>query len=154
MACLDEIFFHGRPALVGVEPKSMVWFLGQKANSLTGSAWADCLQAWDALQYVVADAGRPLQAGIARVQEQRLQDNRDPLASSLDVFHTKHEARKALTIDWNRVERDCEAFDQAEAQVHKNQRQGINAVPAAMRARQAWNKLVQSFNRYETIEAA
>ena len=154
VACLDEIFFHGRPALVGVEPKSMVWFLGQKANSLTGSAWADCLQAWDALQYVVADAGRPLQAGIARVQVQRLQDDRDLQASSLDVFHTKHEARKALTIDWNRVERDCEAFDQAEAQVHKNQRQGINAVPAAMRARQAWNKLVQSFNRYETIEAA
>ena len=42
----------------------MVWFLGQKANSLTGSAWADSLQAWDALEYVVADAGRPLQAGI------------------------------------------------------------------------------------------
>src|ERR1051326_2065497 len=154
VACLDEIFFHGRPVLVGVEPHSMVWFLGKKAVSLTGSAWADSLQAWDALQYVVADAGRPLQAGIGRVQAQRAQDNQDPLASSRDVFHTKHEARKALTIDWNQVERDCTAFDQAEAQVHKDQRQGINAVPAALRARRAWNKLVQSFNRYETIEAA
>ena len=75
-------------------------------------------------------------------------------ASSLDVFHTKHEARKALTIDWNRVKRDCEAFDQAEAQVRKDQRQGINAVPAAMRARRAWNQLVQSFNRYEAVESA
>jgi hypothetical protein len=154
VACLDEIFFHGRPVLVGVEPKSMAWFLGKKANSLNGSIWAESLQAWDALQYVVADAGRPLQAGIARVQEQRRQDNQDPLASGLDVFHTKHEARKALTTDWNQVERDCEAFDQAEAQIRKNQRQGINALPAAMRARQAWKKLVQSFNRYEAIEAA
>ena len=154
VACLDEIFFHGRPVLVGVEPHSMVWFLGQKAVSLTGSAWAESLQAWDALQYVVADAGRPLQAGIGRVQAQRVQDNQAPLASGRDVFHTKHEARKALTSDWNRVERDCEAFDQAEAQVRKDQRQGINAVPAAMRARRAWNKLVQSFNSYEAVEAA
>jgi hypothetical protein len=154
VACLDEIFFHGRPVLVGVEPKSMAWFLGKKAVSLTGSAWAESLQAWDALQYVVADAGRPLQAGIGRVQAQRAQDHRDPLASSLDVFHTKHEARKALTIDWNKVERDCEAFDRAEAQVRKDQRHGINAVPAAMRARRAWNQLVQSFNSYEAVEAA
>ena len=106
------------------------------------------------LQYVVADAGRPLQAGIGQIQAQRAQDNQAPLASSLDVFHTKHEAGKALTSDWNPVERDCKAFDQAEAQLRKDQRQGINAVPAAMRARRAWNKLVQSFNRYETIEAA
>jgi hypothetical protein len=154
VACLDEIFFHGHPVLVGVEPKSMAWFLGRKASSLSGSTWAEPLQAWDALQCVVADAGRPLQAGIGRVQAQRRQDGQDPLASSLDVFHTKREARKALTIDWNQVERDCTAFDQAEAQVRKDQRQGINAVPAAMRARRAWNKLVQSFNRYETIEAA
>ena len=154
VACLDEIFFHGRAALVGVEPKSMAWFLGKKANSLTGSAWAEQLQAWDVLQYVVADAGRPLQAGIGQIQAQRAQDNQAPLASSLDVFHTKHEAGKALTSDWNPVERDCKAFDQAEAQLRKDQRQGINAVPAAMRARRAWNKLVQSFNRYETIEAA
>jgi hypothetical protein len=112
------------------------------------------LKAWDALEYVVADAGRPLQAGIGYVQDQRRQDNQKPLASSLDVFHTKHEARKALTIDWNHVERDCAAFDQAEAQVRKNQRQGIHAVPAANRARQAWKKLVQSFNHYEAIESA
>lgn len=154
VACLDEIFFHGRPVLVGVEPHSMVWFLGQKANSLTGSAWADALQAWDALQYVVADAGRPLQAGIARVQAQRREDNQDPLASSLDVFHTKHEARKALTIGWNQVERDCEAFDQAEARRRKDQRHGINALPATMRARRAWKKLVQSFKCYEAVESA
>jgi hypothetical protein len=154
MACLDEIFFHGRPVLVGVEPKSMVWFLGKKAVSLTGSAWAEQLQAWDALQYVVADAGRPLQAGIARVQAERRQDNRDPLASSLDVFHTKYEACQALTIDWNQVERDCKTFDQAEAQVRKDQRHGINAQPAALRASRAWAKVVKSFDRYEAVEAA
>src|SRR5205823_11292936 len=40
VGCLDEIFFHRRPILVGVEPASMVWFLGQKAVDRTGATWA------------------------------------------------------------------------------------------------------------------
>jgi len=40
VGCLDEIFFHGRPVLVGVEPASMAWFLGQVAPDRTGATWA------------------------------------------------------------------------------------------------------------------
>jgi hypothetical protein len=40
VGCLDEIFFHGRPVLVGIEPASMTWFLGQKANDRSGATWA------------------------------------------------------------------------------------------------------------------
>ena len=40
VGCLDEIFFHGRPVLVGVEPASMTWFLGQKADDRSGATWA------------------------------------------------------------------------------------------------------------------
>src|SRR3954451_12900583 len=43
VGCLDEIFFHGRPVLVGVEPASMAWFLGQKAPDRTGATWAKAL---------------------------------------------------------------------------------------------------------------
>src|SRR5262249_3842987 len=39
VGCLDEIFFHRRPVLVGVEPHSMVWFLGTKAANCQGSTW-------------------------------------------------------------------------------------------------------------------
>lgn len=152
--CLDEIFFRGRPVLVGVEPASMVWFLGKKVRTLKGSTWAEQLQAWDALQYVVADAGVALQAGIAQVRMQRSGDNKDPLASGLDVFHTKHEAHKALVIAWNQVERDWEAFDQADLQIRKDQRHGINAQPAAFRAGRAWTRVVKSFTCYEAMETA
>jgi hypothetical protein len=154
VGCLDEIFFHGRPVLVGVEPASMVWFIGKKVSVLRGSTWAEQLQAWDALQHVLADAGVPLQAGIAQAQEQRLQQGRGRLDSTLDAFHTTHEAGQALTIDWNQVERDCKAFDQAEAQVRKDQRQGIDARPAALKASRAWAKVVKGFHRYEAVEAA
>jgi len=53
VGCLDEIFFHGRPVLVGVEPQSMTWFLGQKANDHSGATWAE-----RALQYN-QEAGYP-----------------------------------------------------------------------------------------------
>ena len=154
VGCLDEIFFHGRPVLVGVEPASMTWFVGEKVGRLTGSAWAERLEAWDALRHVIADAGVPLQAGISREQERRRREGLQPLASTLDVFHTKHEARQALAIDWNRVERDWEAFEQAEARLRKDQRQGIDARAAAGKARRAWAVAVESFDRYEAIEAA
>jgi hypothetical protein len=152
--CLDEIFFRGRPVLVGVEPASMVWFLGKKVGSLKGATWAEQLQAWDALKFVVADAGIPLQAGITQVQTQRVRDKKDPLVSGLDVFHTKHEAHKALAIAWKQVERDCEAFDQAEDQIRKARRQGINAQAATFKARGAWTKVVKSFTYYEVRETA
>jgi hypothetical protein len=154
VGCIDEIFFHGRPVLVGVEPASMVWFLGKKVRVLRGSVWAEQLGAWDALQHVIADAGVPLQAGIAQAQEQRRRQGQHPLASTLDVFHTKHEARKALTIDWNQVERAWEAFEEAEARLRKDRRQGIDSRRAAGGARRAWAQVVRSFDRYEAIEAA
>src|SRR5271157_2913122 len=154
VGCLDEIFFHGRAVLVGVEPASMVWFLGKKVSVLRGSIWAEQLRAWDGLQHVIADAGKPLQNGIAQAQKQRRQQGQTPLASTLDTFHTKHEAGQALTIDWNAVERDWEAFEKAENQLRRARRAGIHAGPAAGTASRAWAKVVKSFARYEAIEAA
>ena len=104
VGCLDEIFFHRRPVLVGVEPTSMVWFLGQKANDRTGSTWSRALQDFPALSYVLADAGTGLQAGIAAVQQQRQQDGKPPLENGLDVFHTTQEARRVCARSgaaWN-----------------------------------------------------
>jgi hypothetical protein len=154
VGCLDEIFFHGRPVLVAVEPASMVWLIGTRAQTLRGSTWQKQLQVWDALRHVIADAGVPLQAGITLEQKRRLHEGGPSLDASLDVFHTKHEARQALTIDWNAVERLCKVFDQAEAQRLKDKQQGIDARPAAQKATRAWARVVQSFQHYEAIEAA
>src|SRR3954471_3792158 len=79
VGCLDEIFFHRRPVLVGVEPASLTWFLGQKADDRTGVTWSKALQNWTALEFVVADAGTGLQAGIAAVQQQRQKDGQPAL---------------------------------------------------------------------------
>ncbi len=89
VGCLDEIFFHGRPVLVGIEPASMTWFLGQKANDRSGATWAKALRDWTALEFVTADAGTGLQAGIAGVQQGRREQGQTPLENSLDVFHVR-----------------------------------------------------------------
>ena len=68
------------------------------------------------------------------------------MASALDVFHTKNEACKALAINWNQVERDWDAYDQAIAQARKDQRTGIDSRSAALKATRAWAMVVKSFD--------
>jgi hypothetical protein len=153
VGCLDEIFFHGRPVLVGVEPASMTWFLGQKANDHSGTTWAKVLRPWSALEYVTADAGTGLQAGIAAVQQERREDGKLALENGLDVFHTAQEARRVLRTSWSHVERCWEQAEAATRRVEQAQRQGQDARGVAVAARWAWKKAVAAFQQYERGEA-
>lgn len=154
VGCLDEIFFHGRPVLVGVEPTSMAWFLGQKADDRSGATWSKALRDWTALEYVTADAGTGLQAGIAAVQRQRQEDGQPALENGLDVFHTAQEARRVLRLSWNRVERLWEQAESATRRVEQTQRQGQDSRGVAVAARSAWRKAEAAFAQYERSEAA
>jgi hypothetical protein len=153
VGCLDEIFFHGRPVLVGVEPTSMAWFLGQKANDRSGTTWAKALRDWPALSFVTADAGTGLQAGITAVQQERRETGQPSLENGLDVFHTTYEARRVLRLCWNRVERTWEQAEIAGRRVEQSQRQGQDARGAAVASRCAWKKAEAAFAPYERCEA-
>jgi hypothetical protein len=153
VGCLDEIFFHGRPVLMGVEPASMAWFLGQKADDRSGATWANVLRDWDALEYVTADAGSGLQAGIATVQEERRETGQPSLENGLDVFHTTHEASRVLRLSWNRVEHLWEQAEIADRRVEQSQRQGQDARGVAAAAGSAWNKAEAAFAEYERSQA-
>ena len=152
VGCLDEIFFHRRPVLVGVEPASIVWFLGRKVDDRTGATWSKALHDWTALSYVLADAGTGLQAGIAAVQQQRQKDVQPALENSLDVFHTTQEARRVLRLSWNRVERLWEQAEAASRRVAQAQQQGQDARGVAVAARAAWTKAETAFQQYEQSE--
>ncbi|MBV8457593.1 MAG: hypothetical protein JO122_13370 [Acetobacteraceae bacterium] len=154
VGCLDEIFFHRRPVLVGVEPASMVWFLGQKAKDRAGATWSQALQGFPALSYVLADAGTGLQTGIAAVQQQRQKQGQPPLENGLDVFHTTQEARRVLRRLWGRVEQLWEQAEAADRRVAQAQQQGHDARGAAVAARCVWKKAVTAFQQYERSEAA
>jgi hypothetical protein len=155
VGCLDEIFFRRRVVLVGVEPHSMVWFLGKKADDRQGSTWLGELRPWGALRTVVCDAGNGLQAGIARLRQERRECQTDPvpLEKGLDVFHTQREARRALRTMWNRVERLWERAESAGRAVDQARRQGRDARGPARTAGAAWKKAEAAFRRYEEAEA-
>jgi hypothetical protein len=153
VGCLDEIFFHGRPVLVGVEPASMTWFLGQKATDRSGATWAQSLRPWSALEYVTADAGTGLQVGIATVQQERHEDGQPALENGLDVFHTTQEAKRVLRQSWSQVERCWQQAEAASRRVEQDQRQGQDARGAAVAARHAWKKAEAALARYERFEA-
>ena len=153
VGCLDEIFFHGRPILVGVEPASMTWFLGRKADDRTGATWAEALRDWDALSFVAADAGKGLQAGIAAVRRERQEDGKPSLEGGLDVFHTTYEARRVLRRIWDRVERLWENAEAASRRAVESRRQGRDARGSASVASRAWRQAEAAFADYERSEA-
>jgi hypothetical protein len=153
VGCLDEIFFHGHPGLVGVEPASLTWFLGRKAADRQGATWAEALRDWDGLSFVTADAGKGLQAGIATVRRERREAGEPSLESGLDVFHTTDEARRVLRLIWNRAERFWEQAEAASRRVEESRRQGQDARGLASAASRAWKQAEAAFAEYERSEA-
>jgi hypothetical protein len=153
VGCLDEIFLHRKPVLVGVEPMSMTWFLGKRVASHQGSTWFAELQPWTSLGYVTSDAGAGLKAGIVRMQNLRGQTNEVPLEKGLDVFHTKREAHRALRIIWTRVERAWERAEAAGRALKQARWQGRSERKLTQELHEAWTKAFQAFKLYEKREA-
>ncbi|HMB02177.1 MAG TPA: hypothetical protein VKP69_00380 [Isosphaeraceae bacterium] len=153
VGCLDEISFRRRPVLVGVEPTSMVWFLGHQADDRQGATWYQHLQGGTSLQYVLADAGTGVQAGIAQVQRQRSEDRQVPLENGLDVFHTTQEGQRALGPQWNQVEALWADADAADRRMEQARRQTGDTRGVATAAATAWAKAEAAFTLYEAAEA-
>ena len=154
VGCLDEIFFHRRPVLVGTEPQSMVWFLGKKAANHKGPTWFEELRPWTGLRYVTCDAGKGLQSGIAQMRQHQRDADQVPLEKGLDVFHTKKEAHRALSILWNPVERLWDLAEKASRALDRAQRQGRNVCGLTPKANKAWKKATLAFQLDERSEAA
>jgi hypothetical protein len=111
------------------------------------------LHDWTALEFVAADAGTGLQAGIAAVQRGRREKGQTPLENGLDVFHTTQEARRVLRLNWSHAERCWERAEAAGRRVEQVQRQGLDARGVAAVARWAWKKAEVAFQQYERSEA-
>ena len=153
--CFDEIFFHGKPILVGVEPHSMAWVLGEHAADRSGSTWTEALQGFDALEQAVVDGGRGLQRGLVDFQKQRKNaGNSTPLEVSLDVFHTKQEAQRVLRKLWNRVESRWARAEEADRQVQRAWRHGGDRRGFGGAAARAWKKVERLMERYDRAERA
>jgi hypothetical protein len=156
--CPDEIFFHGQPVLVAVEPLSMAVLLCHKAKDRSGQTWLEALQPFSRLEHAVADAGTGLQSALAELKKQRRGQSADPAAQvpeltvSLDVFHTEKEAQTLLARRWRGVEAAWAQAEKADERLHKakaHQRGGRSVAAGA-----AWRQVQRVWDRYEWREAA
>jgi len=154
--CLDEIFCHRRPVLIGVEPHSMAWVLGRRTLDRSGATWQQAVQPWTHLEAVVSDAGSGLLRGLLQFQQQRPHTPQGrALEVGLDLFHGKQEAHRTLRLLWAPLEqawRRAERADEvlASKRWHGDKLPGQRAAHAANRA---WRKVGQLFADYERQEA-
>jgi hypothetical protein len=151
IACLDEIYASGRPILMGVEPASLTWFVGLKAEDCRGATWAKALRPWTALEATVADAGTGLQSGLEQLNGARQAEGRPRLDNSLDVFHTVRAAKSVLGRSWQRCEGAWEVAEAAEA---RDRRLGCGGRGPAGVTRLRWKQVGRAFARYERAESA
>jgi hypothetical protein len=154
--CLDEIYCHRRPVLVGVEPHSLAWLLGQRAADCTGATWRQALATWTHVESVVADGGSGLRNGLAQVRAERAAAGGPVLETGLDLFHIKQEAQRVLRVLWAPVTQAWDRAEKADAVLAAKRWHGPKgpAQTAAHAANRAWRKAYQRFETYERQEQA
>jgi hypothetical protein len=156
--CLDEIFFHREPILMGVEPHSMAWVAGQRGPDRSGASWSELIAKWPCVEHVIADAGKGLERGVKLANEARAAAAHAlavarPIQMGLDVFHTQRELQRVVHGQWRRAERLLEAAAQADAKVAQSHQRGRDARGVAKQAWWAWHKAEQMFDAAVQAEA-
>jgi hypothetical protein len=155
VGCFDEIFFHGKPVLVGVEPQSMAWVLGQQAADRSGATWQKALEKFTELEQAVVDGGSGMRRGLLEFQAQREREGtQKQLEVSLDVFHTKQEAQRVLRVAWNRVESCWANAEKAERRVQEAWRHGGDRRGFGGAAAKAWKRVERCMEQYDGLERA
>jgi hypothetical protein len=156
--CLDEIFCHRQPLLIGVEPHSLAWVLGQRAPDRTGQTWCAALVLWCRLTSAIIDGGSGLRKGLELVQQHWQQEAPLfpglPLESNLDNFHIQQEGQRALRREWQAAEHLWVAAEAADREVAQADRQGRKKSGPVKRALVAWAKAERAFTTAERREAA
>jgi hypothetical protein len=153
--CLDEIYCHRVPVLMGVEPHSLAWVLAQRGPDRSGAAWQQALQPFTPLRWVTSDNGTGLQLGREGIRQLR-QQRREELALEvgLDVFHTQREGGQALRCEWSAAERVWEEAEQADRNLAQVRRRGQDSRGATQRRLRAWRDAEQVFHAACRREAA
>ena len=137
-----------------VEPASLCWLAGRRAEARDGVTWAAELGRWPALAAVVRDGGTGLSKGIellgARPQEPRGAE----LEDGLDVFHTLGEASRAVRATWAQASHALDRAEAAQRRFDQRSCQGRSNTGYGPPLRRLWVAAEAAFTRAEAAEAA
>jgi hypothetical protein len=137
-----------------VEPASLCWLAGRKAETRDGATWAAELERWSALTAVVRDGGTGLSKGIELVRARRREQEGADLEDGLDVFHTLREGGRALRATWAEASRALERAEAAQQRFDQRGRQGQSNSGFGAPLRRLWAAAERAFARAEAAEAA
>jgi hypothetical protein len=126
------------------------------AHDRKAETWQQQLAPFPTLEFAISDAAKGIAAAVQHTAE--LRRERDPWASplehGLDLFHTTQEAQRVLGQAWRRVEPLWEKAEACDADVERDQKQGIDARGSAATARAAWSRAIAAFEQVERWERA
>jgi len=120
----DEIFFGQKPVLMLVEPESLCWLSGRLSPSRDGEEWAKELKQLPALEHLTRDGALGISNGVARVNQERAAEKKEPVGEQLDHFHTLREGGRALRQSQGKAEKAWSKAEEADKKVAKQARQG------------------------------
>jgi hypothetical protein len=119
------------------------------------ATWDEQLVPFTHLEFAVSDAAKGIAAAVAkRAAERRDDPAAPPLEHGLDVFHTTMEAHRVLARHWRRAEGTWEKAEQADVELARAKRQGIDARGVAPTARAAWRRASAALEEVERLESA
>jgi hypothetical protein len=155
MLCLDEIFLRRQPVLMGVEPHSLTWVIGQRTPDRSGETWCAALALWERVTYAAVDGGSGLRRGLELTCQRRQATGATPaVETNLDNFHIQQEGHKSLRAEWQEAERVWQEADKADRAVAETERQGHDTRGVKNTARSAWAKAETALTVAERREAA
>ncbi len=137
-----------------VEPASLCWLVGRKAQTRDGVTWATELERWSALRAVVRDGATGLSKGIELVRARRREQQGADLEDGLDVFHTLREGGRAVRATWAEASRALEPAEAAQQRFDQRSRQGQSNSGHGAPLKRRWAGAERAFARAEAAEAA
>src|SRR5512143_3608975 len=137
-----------------VEPASLCWLAGRRAETRDGGTWAAELERWPAPAAVVRDGGTGLSKGIELLRARRREQQGAGLEDGLDVFHSLREGGRALRATWAEASHALERAEAAQRQFDQRSRQGQSNTGHGPPLRRLWAAAEHAFARAEAAEAA
>jgi hypothetical protein len=149
----DEIFFGKKPCLMVVEQHSLCWVSGRLADRRSGEEWAKEFRQLPNLTQTTQDGGSGLAKGLDIVNQQRQQNNRNPIAAQDDHFHVLREGLRVLRKMQGKVSKRMDKAEQLDRKMkskewHKGDGRGKGA------AAQAWGRAERAMDAWSAAEKA
>jgi hypothetical protein len=151
-ALLDEIYTK-KAVLMTVEPESMCWVGGRLSATVDGEAWQTELSRLPNLEAVTRDGGGGLRRGVKLENQQRAEQQREPLSDSLDHFHSLREGSRGLGRTARLAKQAYDKAEKTQKELDKLGRQGKSLSGISNHMYALWRKAERAMDLWSAQES-